>query len=404
MLDRAHFEDLDAQDPFRATVAQFRLPEGTVYLDGNSLGPLPAHVTDVLGDVVERQWGEDLITSWNRNGWWTMARAVGDKLAPVIGAPPASVIAGDGTSVALYKAVGAALALRPDRSVVLTDTGNFPTDLYVLRSVASRYGAEVLEVEPGEVAGAIDAATAVVALTHVDYRTSRRHPMGELTERAHAAGSVVVWDLCHSAGVLDLDLTDVDLAVGCGYKYLNGGPGSPAFIYVHPEHQDVVENPINGWWGHDEPFAMQRDFTPAAGIDRMQVGTQPILSLAAFHAALDVFAGVDMARLEEKAHRLTSDFIRLVDARLDGFEVIAPRQPEQRGSHVSLRHPDAPAIMAALISSGVIGDVRPPHLLRFGFSPIFQRHVDVWDAVEVMSAVMAGDAWRRAPVPIGPVT
>jgi kynureninase len=213
-----------------------------------------------------------------------------------------------------------------------------------------------------------------------------------------------VWDLCHSAGVLDLDLADVDLAVGCGYKYLNGGPGSPAFIYVHPQHQHVVENPINGWWGHDEPFAMQGDFTPAAGIDRMQVGTQPILSLAAFHAALDVFAGVDMARLEEKAHRLTSDFIRLVDARLDGFEVIAPRQPEQRGSHVSLRHPDAPAIMAALISSGVIGDVRPPHLLRFGFSPIFQRHVDVWDAVEVMSAMMAGDAWRRAPVPIGPVT
>jgi kynureninase len=404
MLDRAYFERLDAEDPLAPTVARFRLPEGVVYLDGNSLGPLPAHVPDVVADVVERQWGEGLVTSWNRHAWWTLASRVGDKLAPVIGAPLGTVSVGDSTTIALYKAVGAALGLRPERSVILTDSGNFPTDLYALGSLARTVGTELVVAEPEEVAARIDSTIAVLSLTHVDYRTGRRHDMAALTESAQAAGAVVVWDLCHSAGALRLDLTAADFAVGCGYKYLNGGPGAPAYLYVHPQHQGIIQNPISGWWAHARPFAMEQDFTPAAGRERMQVGTQPILSLAAFDAALDVFSGIATAALEEKARRLTSDFIRLVDERLEGFEVITPRRAGERGSHVSLAHPEASAIMAALVSAGVIGDVRPPNLLRFGFAPAFQRHVDVWEAVDVIETVMDEGQWREAEVPAGPVT
>jgi kynureninase len=404
MLDRAYFENLDAEDPLAHTVARFRLPEGVVYLDGNSLGPLPAHVPDVVADVVDRQWGEGLVTSWNRHAWWTMASRVGEKLAPVIGVPPGTVIVGDSTTIALYKAVGAALGLRPERSVILTDSGNFPSDLYALGSLARTVGTELRVAEPEEVAARIDSTVAVLPLTHVDYRTGRRHDMAALTESARAAGALVVWDLCHSAGALRLDLTAADFAVGCGYKYLNGGPGAPAYLYVHPQHQGAVQNPISGWWAHARPFAMEQDFTPADGRERMQVGTQPILSLAALDAALDVFSDIETAALEEKSRRLTSDFIRLVDERLEGFEVVTPRRAEERGSHVSLAHPEASAIMAALVSAGVIGDVRPPNLLRFGFAPAFQRHVDVWDAVDVIETVMDEGRWREARVPAGPVT
>lgn len=404
MLDRAYFENLDAEDPLATTVARFLLPDGVVYLDGNSLGPLPAHVPAVVDDVVRQQWGKDLITSWNRHDWWTLTSRIGERIAPLIGAPPGSVIAGDTTTLSIYKAVAAALGLAPGRSVVLTDVGNFPTDLYALGSVTRQYGRHLAMAEPGEVVGSIGPDTAVVCLTHVDYRTGRRHDMAAVTEEAHRAGAVMVWDLCHSAGAMELDMTDVDLAVGCGYKYLNGGPGAPAFIYVNPRHHAAIENPIGGWWGHADPFAMEPAFTPAPGIVRLQVGTQPILSLAALDAALDIFEGVDPAALRAKSELLTGDFITLVGERLEGFEVATPRDARQRGSHVSLSHPQAPAIMAALIAGGVIGDVRPPNLLRFGFAPAFQRHVDVWDAVEAISAVMAEERWRTVTLPAGPVT
>lgn len=404
MLTRAHFEELDRNDPLAGVVERFDLPAGVVYLDGNSLGPLPSHVPAVVDDVVRRQWRADLITSWNANGWWEMAGRVGDKIARLIGAPPGTVIAGDTTTLAVFKAVHAARRLRPDRSVILTDSGNFPTDLYVLGSVASQSDAKLEVVEPADVATRLDGSVAVVALTHVDYRTGRRHNIESITAAAHDAGALVVWDLAHSAGAMDLDLSVADMAVGCGYKYLNGGPGAPAFLYVREDLWERFENPVAGWWGHAAPFEMRLDFQPAVGRARGQVGTQPIISLAALDASLDAFDGVAPAALRAKSERLTSSFITLVDERLEGFEVVTPRNAADRGSHVSLAHDRAQAIMAALIARGVIGDVRPPNLLRFGFAPAFQRYVDVWDGVDALAEVMETGAWRNVSGPGGPVT
>lgn len=404
MLERTHFEELDHRDPLASTVAKFSLPDGVIYLDGNSLGPLPSHVPERIEAVVREEWGNDLIRSWNRNGWWTLAQRVGERIAKLIGAPSGSVIAGDTTTVAVFKAVGGARRLRPDRRIILTDSGNFPTDIYAMGSVADRSDAVVEVVEPEGVVDRIGNDVAVVALTHVDFRSGRRHDLAAVTRAAHEAGAMMVWDLAHSAGAMDLDLSEADMAVGCGYKYLNGGPGAPAFMYVNPRHQDAFVNPIAGWWGHAEPFAMQPEFQPASGIHRAQVGTQPIISLAALHAALEVFEGVDSGALRAKSELLVADFIRLVDERLPGFELVTPSKPAQRGSQVSLAHPQAPAIMASLILEGVIGDVRPPNLLRFGLAPAFQRHVDVWDAIEVLGSVISEERWRRALGPDGPVT
>ena len=403
MLDRDHFERLDLDDPLTAVTARFHLPDGVVYLDGNSLGPLPAHVSRALARVVDEEWGEGLIRSWNR-GWWELAGEVGDVIGGMIGAPAGTVIAGDTTTAALFKTTMAALRLRPSRPVILTDSGNFPTDLYVLEAAAGLSGASLEVVGPHEVEGRIGDDVAVVALTHVDYRTGRRHDLAAISEAAHRAGSLVVWDLSHSAGAMEIDIACADMAVGCGYKYLNGGPGAPAFTYVSRDLLPEFTNPISGWWGHREPFAMRTDFEPAPGIERTQVGTPPVISLAALRSALEVFEGVPTRLLREKSERLVGDFVRLVDERLDGFQLVTPRRPEERGSHVALSHPRAREIMAALISEGVIGDVRPPHLLRFGLAPAFQRHVDVWDAVEAIRRVMDNDLWRSAVVPSGPVT
>lgn len=404
MLDRAHFEALDESDPLAVTAGRFTLPKGVVYLDGNSLGPLPAHVPEVIDRVVREEWGTDLIRSWNVNGWWEKSRVVGERLAPLIGAPPDTVVAGDTTTVALYKAASAACRLRPDAPSIVTDSGNFPTDLYVLESVARRFGKNLVMAAPEDVGDRIVSDTALLALTHVDYRTGRRHDMATLTDQAQRVGALVLWDLAHSAGAMDLDLSAVDMAVGCGYKYLNGGPGAPAFVYVAERHHHEFVNPIQGWWGHAAPFEMRTTFQAAEGIGGVQVGTQPIVSMAALEAALDVFDGVDPARLREKSERLTSDFITLVDERLDGFEVVTPRRVAERGSHVSVAHPHAHEMMSVLIADGVIGDVRPPDLLRFGFSPIYQRHVDVWDAVDRLVTIVAEERWRTAPSAPGPVT
>jgi kynureninase len=404
MLDRSHFEALDQADPLAYVRERFRLPPGVVYLDGNSLGPLPAQVSGVVASVVEEQWGRHLIRSWNTHDWWALATRVGDRIAPLIGAPSGSVIAGDTTTVSLFKVASGARALRPDRSVILTDSGNFPTDLYALGSVAGAGGAELRVVAPEEVVDAIGREVAVVCLTHVDYRTGRRHDMASLTDLAHRAGALMVWDLAHSAGAMDLEVSGADMAVGCGYKYLNGGPGAPAFAYVNPVHHRSFVNPIAGWWGHADPFAMETSFEPAEGIRRLAIGTQPIISLAALDAALDVFDGVDPSALRAKSELLVDGFIRLADERLDGFEVVTPREPSARGSHVSLAHTQAAGIMAALIARGVIGDVRPPNLLRFGLAPAFQRHVDMWDAVTTLEQIMDEEAWRLAAAPAGPVT
>jgi len=402
MLDRTHFEELDALDPLRHIRGRFEIPSDLIYLDGNSLGPLPVNVSGVLAGVVTHEWGRDLIRSWNDNDWWTLAERTGDRIASLIGAPPGSVLVADTTTTSLYKVVGGALKLRPDRRVILTDEGNFPTDLYALESV--RGDAELRIVEPAQVAERIDDEVAVVCLTHVDYRTGRRHDMRAITDRAHDAGALVVWDLSHSVGAMDLDVSVADMAVGCGYKYLNGGPGAPAFAYIHPDHIGSFSNPIAGWWGHDNPFAMEPHFKPAQGIRRLAVGTQPILSMVALHAALEVFEDIDMKAIRAKSELLTSAFIALVEDRLSGFDIVTPKGSGMRGSHVSLSHPYAAGIMADLVDRGVIGDVRPPDLLRFGFAPTFVRHVDVFDAVEILDDVMTGDGWRQVPHSSGPVT
>lgn len=404
MLGPDHFERLDATDPLGHLRERFRLPTGRVYLDGNSLGPLPFHVPEVVRRTVEDEWGVDLIASWNENGWWDLPRRVGDRIARLIGAPVGTVVAADTTTVSLYKAAAAARRLRADRDVILTDSGNFPTDLYVLGSVADQTGAHLVVVDPTEVEDRLADDVAVVALTHVDYRTGRRHAMDRLHEGAHRVGAVTVWDLSHSVGVMDLDLSDADMAVGCGYKYLNGGPGAPAFLYVNRRHHMDFDNPISGWFGHEEPFAMEPTFRPAHGIERGQTGTQPILSLVALEAALDVFEGVDPAALRRKSEMLVADAVRLVDERLDGFQLVTPRDPEMRGSQLSLTHPEAKGIMAALIARGVVGDLRPPNLLRFGLAPAYQRHMDVWEAVQAMMDVMEEEEWRRVPDRTGPVT
>lgn len=404
MLDRSHFERLDADDPLRHLRSHFSLPSGRVYLDGNSLGPLPVHVHEAVERLVVEEWGMDLIDSWNQNGWWELPRRVGERIARLIGAPPATVIVGDTTSVSLYKAVFGARRLRPDRGVILTDSGNFPTDRYVLASVARQTGSRVETVDPAGVEERLGDDVAVVSLTHVDYRTGRRHPLASVTEAAHRAGAVVVWDLSHSVGAMDVDVSTADMAVGCGYKYLNGGPGAPAFLYVNERHHQDFANPIAGWWGHADPFGMEPTFRPAEGILRGQVGTPPILSLVALDAALDVFEEVDARLLRRKSERLVSGFIRLADELLAGFEVVTPRDPAARGSHVSLAHPGAQGIMSVLKARGVVGDVRPPNLLRFGLAPAYQRYVDVWEGVDTLRQVMEGEGWRQAPDQAGPVT
>ncbi|HSJ28891.1 MAG TPA: kynureninase, partial [Acidimicrobiia bacterium] len=359
---------------------------GVVYLDGNSLGAMPAHVPARIEEVVGVQWGTDLIRSWNVHGWVDLPRRVGDRIAGLIGVAPGSVIACDSTSVNLHKAVSAALA-QTERRVILSDTGNFPTDLYVMANLA-----ELRLVDAQAVPQSIDDDVGVVALTHVGYGTGRMHDMRAVTEAAHAAGALMVWDLAHSAGAMDLDLGDTDLAVGCGYKYLNGGPGAPAFIYVRPDRLGSFVNPITGWFGHAAPFDFDLEFVPADGITRAQVGTPSVLALAALDAALDVFEGVDLAELRAKSLSLSDLFIRLVDQLALPLDLITPRERESRGSQVCYSHPDGYAIVQALIDRRVIGDFRTPDVLRFGFAPLYVSYTDVWDAVHVIADVLATQA------------
>lgn len=386
MLTRDDCRALDAADPLAPIRDRFVIPPGVIYLDGNSLGAMPVGVKEAVARVVE-QWSTDLIAGWWNDDWLGMPSRIGARLEGLLGAEPGTVICTDSTSVNLYKVVTMACALGPGR--ILTDHGNFPTDLYILESVARAQGRELVKVEPEELAGAIASEVGVVAATHVDFRTGRRHHLADITRRAREAGALTVWDLSHSTGAMAVDLAahQVDFAVGCGYKYLNGGPGAPAYLYVAPSRLAGAANPITGWFAHLRPFDFFPEFMPAEGIDRMRVGTPDVISMAAFEAALAVWEGIDLATVRTKSLGLTSLFIDLVDQHLEGVEVVTPRRVEERGSQVTLKMESARQVIESLERGGVVGDFRPPDLLRFGLAPLYVRYVDVWDAVALIGSV-----------------
>ena len=398
-MDRRHAEALDAADPLARFRNAFDLPDGVIYLDGNSLGPLPRATAARLDDVVRREWGRDLITSWNSAGWIEAPQRAGAKLAPLIGAQAHEVAVADSTSVNLFKLAAGALSLRPGRRSLVTELGNFPTDVYVLEGVCALAGATLKVVPPEAVVDAIDADTAAVVLTHVHYTSARRWDMAGVTAAAHAKGALALWDLSHTAGALaaDLHAAHADLAVGCGYKYLNGGPGAPAFLFVAERHQDAIRSPLSGWMGHAAPFAFEDRYRPAADIRSLLCGTPPILGLAALETALDLQLEADPKAMEAKGLALCDLFIRLVEHRCagHGLSLTGPRDMGERGLHVSFAHPDGYALVQALIARGVIGDFRDPDIARFGFSPLYLRHTDVWDAVEILREVLEARTYER---------
>ena len=389
----------DGTDIFSVTRQRFALPDGVIYMDGNSLGALPRSVIERTRKTVEQEWGRDLITSWNRHDWIDLPRRVGDKIGRLIGAEPGSVIAADSTSINIFKLLAIALAKRPGRRVIVTEDGNFPTDIYIAGGLAALLGQghEVRLASAADLEAAITDEVAVVLLTEVNYRTGARLDMRTLTERAHAAGALIIWDLAHSAGAFPVALADAgaDFAVGCGYKYLNGGPGAPAFAYVAPRHQAGLTQPLSGWLGHETPFAFAADYRPAKGVDALRVGTPPILSLSALDAALDAFAGVDLAAIKTRADELFALFVRTIREGAPDLESLTPEDPARRGTQVSLRHPEAYAVMQALIARGVIGDFREPDILRFGLTPLYLRAEDVRVAARILVEIIGNGSWNR---------
>jgi kynureninase len=375
---------------------RFQLADDLVYLDGNSLGALPAGVADRLQEVVRREWGEGLIRSWNDAHWMELSRRVAARIAPLIGVRPGDVHLGDSTSISLFKTTVAAARLRPDRRILVVEPSTFPTDGYVIAGVADLMGLELRWCDPADPLAAVDDDVALLSLTHVDFRTGAMFDMATITAEAQARGALVQWDLCHSTGAVPVDLTGVgaDLAVGCTYKYLNGGPGSPAFLWVAPEHQAAARQPITGWMGHAAPFAMARDYAPVDGIGRFASGTPPVLALSALEAALEAFEGISLDALRARSLELTDLFIALVDERLpDVFEIATPREHQRRGSQVSLRHDHAYGVVQALIARSVIGDFREPDIARFGFAPLYNTPDHVRTAVERLEAVMANEEY-----------
>ena len=384
---------------FTATRAMFHLPEGVIYLDGNSLGPLPRAAAARVARTITDEWGEMLITGWNKAGWMDQPARVGDRIGRLIGAPPGTVAMGDTLSIKVYQALASALQMNPARRVILSDTGNFPSDLYMAEGLCRTLGQgyTLKTVAPEAIEAAIDDTVAVTMITEVDYRTGRLHDMARLTAKAHAAGALTLWDLAHSAGAIPVDLTaaNADFAVGCSYKYLNSGPGGPAFIYVAPRHAEVARPALSGWLGHEAPFAFDTTYRPGRGIERMRVGTPPVLQFAALEASLDIWDMASMADVRAKAIELTEAFIKGVEATCPGLTLASPRDPYRRGSQVSFRHAEGYAIMQALIARKVIGDFRAPDILRFGFTPLYTTMADVDGAVEILSDVMANALWDR---------
>ena len=418
MISQQDCRQRDADDPLRTLRDLFDLPPGVIYLDGNSLGALPRAVPARVAQVVAQQWGQDLIKSWNSAGWFALPRLVGDRIAPLIGAGGGEVVATDTTSINLYKVLSAALNIAaqdaPGRRTIVSERSNFPTDLYIAEALCRERGCTLKLIEPHEVAASLTPDVAVLMLTHVNYRTGAMHDMAAVTAAAHAAGALVVWDLCHSAGAVPVDLSgaQADFAVGCGYKYLNGGPGAPAFVWVHPRHVARCWQPLAGWWGHAQPFAFTPDYQPAMDITRYQCGTQPIVSLSALDCALDVFTAADqlggMAALRAKSLALTDLFIDAVEALCPGaFTLVTPREHARRGSQVCLTPTDALpagsayAIVQALIARGVIGDFRAgdaqqPDILRFGFTPLYLSFDNVLGAAQALAEVVRTREYAQA--------
>jgi kynureninase len=399
-LTREEVAAWDASDPVRSFRGEFDLPEGVLYLDGNSLGALPKKTAARLQRIVAEEWGRDLIRSWNAHDWIRYPRRVGDCIAKILGAAPGQVVAADSTSVNLFKLLGAAVGLGGGRTLILSEEENFPTDLYVAQGFSGLLGGNRLKlVRRADLEAAIGDEVAVVTLTHVDFRTGEMHDMRELTRLCHERGALVIWDLSHSAGAvpLQLDRDDVDFAVGCGYKYLNGGPGAPAYLYVAERLQEAIRPPLSGWMGHEAPFAFDTDYRPAPGIERHLCGTPAILAMAALEEGVEIVARADMAELRAKSRRMGDLFLRLVEERCPGLGLVpaCPRDSAKRGSQVSLRHAQGYPIMQALIAENVIGDFRAPDILRFGFTPLYLRYVDVWDAVMVLKRILETGAWQR---------
>ncbi len=385
----------DAADPLRAYRQRFHLPDGVIYLDGNSLGALPRATPARLEQVMRAEWGEGLIRSWNNADWIRYPQRVGAKIAPLIGAAPDEVIACDTVSVNLFKLIGAALAMQPGRKVILSEPGNFPTDLYMIAGLEKQGLAQRRLAAPDAIEAALDGEVALLMLTHVHYKSGRTHDMARLTQAAQNAGALVLWDLSHSGGAVpvDLDGCNADFAVGCGYKYLNGGPGAPAYAYVAKRHHDRVTQPLTGWMGHAQPFAFSDDYRPAPGVDRLLAGTPGILGLAALEVGVDLIAEIGIERLAHKSRQLSEFFRACVAERLPDLELVSPRDPLARGSQLSFRHDEAYAICQALIARGIIGDFRDPDILRFGFAPAYVSFADAFMAAENLANIIATREW-----------
>ncbi|MEU6999691.1 kynureninase [Nonomuraea sp. NPDC046570] len=381
---------LDDQDPLKGFKDEFVLPHGVIYLVGNSLGALPRRTPERVARAVSEEWGRELVGGWNSAGWYAQPLTTGDRLAPLIGAGAGQVVVGNTTSITVFQAVSAALRLRPGRRVIVGDVTNFPTDNYMLEGLVKALGGDY---EIRDFAEPLGDDVAVVLLSEVNYRTGARYDVPAVTARVQAAGALMVWDVCHSAGAMQVDVSMADFAIGCTYKYLNGGPGAPAFLYVNPRHQADAENVLSGWYAHAEPFAFEAGFRPADGIRRFTVSTPHVLSFAALEAALDMWERVDMAEVRAKSVALTSLFIDLVEAGTD-LELASPRDPERRGSQVCFTHPDGYPVMRALIDRGVHGDFRAPDILRFGFAPLYIGYADVYDAARTLIEVLGKELWR----------
>lgn len=391
----------DQNDPLKSFRDQFELPEGVIYLDGNSLGALPKKTAARLNDVITREWGGDLIRSWNTAGWIDLPRRVGDKIARLIGADAAEVVVADSTSINLFKVLAAALKLNPSRKVILSEPDNFPTDLYMAQGLIDLLGKdhELRLKTADEIFDSIDADTAVVMLTQVNYRTGRMHDMKAITARAHEKGALMLWDLAHSAGAVPVDLNGAgaDFAIGCGYKYLNGGPGAPAFVFVPKKHQAKFSQPLSGWMGHAHPFTFDWKYEPAEGIARYLCGTQAVLSMSALECGIDMMLEADINLIRAKSLAMTNLFIELVEQRCAGHDLklVTPRDHSKRGSQVCISNPNGYPMMQSLIARNVIGDFRAPDILRFGFTPLYLRYVDVWDAVERFVEILETRSWDK---------
>jgi len=394
VLSRGDALALDAADPLASVRSRFTLPDGLIYLDGNSLGALPADVATTVADTVTREWGRDLIASWNGNEWWTLPTRLGDRIGALVGAAPGQVVCGDSTSVQLFQALVGLARLRPDRKLIVTDGGNFPTDQYLAESAARLLGLRLVRTSPDRLAEVLGPDVAVVAFSAVDYRTGELWDIAGITRAVHDAGAVVLWDLCHAVGAVPfaLDELGADAAVGCSYKYLNGGPGAPAWIYVPSRHQAALDLPLTGWHGAATPFDLEPSYLPATGIARARIGTPPVLGMRALEAALDAFDAVALSDVRAKSLALTGMVLDWAASR--GIESPTPSDPARRGSQVSLRFPHAYEVTQALIARGVIGDFRAPDLVRLGFTPLYLRYVDVWDALEILGDVLDTEAWR----------